>query len=145
MKLKLSKNNNNTQTTLIAPKILLLGSLQSATGIASATECFCSVDLISKSYIFLSALYISRFTPLACVTCKSPCHTTPKNRQEECRESLQKYMGLFWLFLVGCFEPVLAHHGLVLAHLGTVFALFGPAVGCLDSSWACLRHRWQPG
>ena len=54
-------------------------------------------------------------------------------------------MGLFWLFLVGCFEPVLAHHGLVLAHLGTVFALFGPAVGCLDSSWACLRHRWQPG
>ena len=54
-------------------------------------------------------------------------------------------MGLFWLLLVGCFEPVLAHLGPVLAHLGPVFALLGPVVGCLDSSWACLRQRWQPG
>ena len=75
---------------------------------------------------------MSRFTPP---------RRCDESRQEERRESLQKYMGLFWLFLVGCFEPVLAHHGLVLAHLGTVFALFGPAVGCLDSSWANLEQR----
>ena len=37
-------------------------------------------------------MIISRFTPLAGVTCKSPCHTTPESRQEERRESLQKYM-----------------------------------------------------
>ena len=70
-----------------------------------------------------------------------PPRRCDESRQEERRESLQKYMGLFWLFLVGCFEPVLAHHGLVLAHLGSVFARFGPAVGCLDSAGANLGQR----